>query len=155
MAKPSVSFNDIEVRDNSVFPGGVYSVVVHKIEDKVAQSGNQMYAWTFKILDDIKYMNDEGAEVSTKGRFAWTNTIYKINNEETNRNCLAILMNVLMGLGYTEADLKKSDFTLDPESWLGCNLKIEIGLGEYNGKPKNEVVRAIPNTKGRPKSSLV
>lgn len=114
-----IKFDSIQKAEenNKSYEPGVYQVRIIKVEDKVGQnSGNPYLRVTFETVGE---------------------KVFEIkNNYFSTEKSLSILLNLLSAIGLYEKGTSTEDLNIDNNDLLGCNLKLELVLGEENENGK-------------------
>ncbi len=118
----SVNFDGVEKgRSKQPVPEGFYLVKVKEVEEETsAKSGQPYLKWTFEIVEPAKY----------KSKYLWYNTSLQ-------PQALFNLRNLLEAMGMEVPD---SIVNLNLDDYMDLELCVEVEIGSYEGKKKNEIV---------------
>jgi len=111
-------------RDFSVIPEGIYDAQIEDVEERTSRSGNRYKRLTFRLI------GEKAEKEKVARRMVWDNLVLLEQVEWKIQNLL-----YACGLPY-EGTVTLSD------SWaelVGKELKLGIGIGEYQGQKRNEV----------------
>jgi hypothetical protein len=111
-------------RDFSLIPEGIYDAKIEDVEERTSQSGNRYKRLTFRLL------GEKAEKENVSRRMVWDNLVLLEQVEWKIQNLL-----YACGLPY-EGTVTLSD------NWaelVGRELKIGIGIGEYQSQKRNEV----------------
>lgn len=111
-------------RDFSVIPEGIYDAKIEDVEERTSRSGNRYKRLTFRLF------GDRAEKEKVARRMVWDNLVLLEQVEWKIQNLL-----YACELPY-EGTVTLSD---NWEELVGRELKLEIGIGEYQGQKRNEV----------------
>ena len=119
MASVTVNFDDVEdEKDFTPLPAGKYSVVVEDVTEKTTKAGNDMWSLKLKVTHG-----------EFEGRFLFDNLVF------------------LSGPGMQKVKMVfkrcglPHEGTIDcwPDKLIGQKFYVGATIGEYNGKPTNDI----------------
>ena len=118
----SVDFRGVEAgKDWKPVPDGFYLVKTKEVTQEVSEKSGQPYLkWTFEVVEPIKY----------KGKYLWYNTSLQ-------PQALFNLRNLLEAM---ETEVPESIVNLNLDDYVDLELCVEVEIGSYEGKKKNEIV---------------
>jgi hypothetical protein len=111
-------------RDFSLVPEGIYDATIEDVEERTSRSGNRYKKLTFRLF------GDRAEKENVARRMIWDNLVLLEQVEWKIQNLL-----YACGLPY-EGTVTLSD------NWselIGKELKLGIGIGEYQAQKRNEV----------------
>lgn len=108
-----------ETGDFSPIPKGTYMVRIGKKELKKTAKGYPMVSVTLTVEDG-----------EHAGRKLWNNVVFPPKDQPG----AGMAKHWLHAIGQPF----EGEVTVDPEEWAGL-VKVDVEVGEYNGKPKNEI----------------
>lgn len=111
-------------RDFSVIPEGIYDAKIEDVEERTSRSGNRYKRLTFRLF------GDRAEKENVARRMVWDNLVLLEQVEWKIQNLL-----YACGLPY-EGTVTLSD---NWKELIGRELKLGIGIGEYQGQKRNEV----------------
>jgi len=111
-------------RDFSVIPEGIYDAKIEDVEERTSKSGNRYKRLTFRLF------GPRAEKEKVARRMVWDNLVLLEQVEWKIQNLL-----YACGLPY-EGTITLSD---NWKELVGQELKLGIGIGEYQGQKRNEV----------------
>jgi hypothetical protein len=131
-----LDFSNAEQVKNELVPSGTYDVIVDDAEEKVSKSGNDMVVLVLKIQ-----------EGEYDGRIIYHNMTFPNDSMESSsaQKMLNFIFTTLRSLGYTEEQLRASDFELDPADLINAEATVVVGKNkpQEGYEPQNVVKRWI------------
>lgn len=119
----SVDFTDVEVRVH--IPPGIYRAKVDEVAAETTSNKNEMLSWKFRTIDDDKKLDDKPL---------FYNTVLVPQS-------LWVLGALLDSLGVDRPD---GPMDLDLDELVGLELELIVEEGEFEGKPRSEVIDFQP-----------
>lgn len=127
MRRISVDFTDVEVRVH--IPPGIYRAKVDVVTQEESTNKNDMLVWKFRTIDDDKKLNDKPL---------FYNTVLVPQS-------LWVLGALLDSLGVDRPD---GPMDLELDDLVGLELELIVEEGEFEGKPRSEVIDFQPIKEG-------
>lgn len=126
---PTYDFETKNRRDFPTIPAGIYEATIERVEEKTARSGNKYKQITFRLF------GEKAALSGVEGRLVWDNIVLLKQVEWKIQNLLYACK-----LSY-EGKVSLSD---DWHELVGRELRIYVGVREYQGSERNDVKSFYP-----------
>jgi len=134
MARVNLNFSDVETRDFEPIPNGVYEAIVHDIEEREVQKGENAGAPMWAVQFSIN-----GGPYDNRRVF---------RNYTLVPNSMWAVKQFLIALGVDSQQLQ-GEITIDTEDLIGLPCRVVIRQREYEGQIQNDV-KQVQKSKGAP-----